>query len=182
MKQAVSAVFFKNWRRRWITLLPHGIEWRASQFEPPKGFLPVGPLTSVSCWTNTPNIAHPGRYNCVCVRSAERELVLQCPNEFETRAWKEAIDGAIQTASGSAHASLIQAAQPPTAVAMAQGAPVAVAQPIATPITQAVPQATAAMPMAIGAGMMPVAMPVGEQVQQAAPVQQHQGGLYPSIS
>ena len=97
MKQP-PAVFFKNWRRRWITLAARHRVARLP-IRAAKGLPAGGTADERLVPTNTPMRTQAG--TIASAFAWERELVLQCPNEFETRAWKEAIDGAIQTASAA---------------------------------------------------------------------------------
>jgi hypothetical protein len=133
-KQAVSAVVFKNWKRRLIWLRPDSIEWRRSgPAEPPAGTLRLTPRTIVAaCERPT---------HSVSVTTDDRTLVLQCASEAELRLWFDRMTSAV--AATNSAAGMVSSMVGAPAVASAVAIPQAVPHTGAVPPTAVVPQATA---------------------------------------
>jgi len=133
-KQAVSAVVFKNWKRRLIWLRPDRIEWRRSgPAEPPAGTLRLTPRTIVAaCERPT---------HSVSVTTDDRTLVLQCASEAELRLWFDRMTSAV--AATNSAAGMVSSMVGAPAVASAVAIPQAVPHTGAVPPTAVVPQATA---------------------------------------
>jgi len=91
-KQAVSATVFKNWRRRWIVLRPHRIEWhRERGHSPPAGEMRICGATSLRM--------SDARPHSIALSFGGRELLLQAEHAAEMQRWYDALASAI-SASG----------------------------------------------------------------------------------
>jgi len=89
-KQAVSATFFKNWRRRWITLTPQCITWHRTG--PP---LTTPPAGSLEIKLGTHLAFSDARRHCIAVRTGTRELLLEARDAREMQRWYDALNEAV---------------------------------------------------------------------------------------
>jgi hypothetical protein len=81
-KQAVSATYFKNWRRRWITLTPQCITWHRAG--PPFTAPPAG---SLEIMQGTHLAFSDARRHCISIRTGTRELLLEARDAREMQRW-----------------------------------------------------------------------------------------------
>lgn len=88
-KRAVSAVIYKSWKKRHITLTADTISWHADVALSARGSLPID-----ACTTAIPDelALH------LSVKHGDRELLLQCSSASELDQWRAAVQGAIQSA------------------------------------------------------------------------------------
>ena len=106
-KRAVSAPgWLKNWRRRHVRLLANRLEWRKALDEPPAGFLPIDPTTSVAL--------SPSRALNIEVKHGSTVLLFECSTDALCSAWMSALGEAIRArATAAAPGGLAPGLPPP---------------------------------------------------------------------
>lgn len=90
-KQSVSAIsFFKNWKRRYLTLRKLSIEWSATEFGPRKGVLYLH-SAHLRASSVQPSNGLDGGGSLSIIEHTGRELVLHFPTEAELQDWRASL-------------------------------------------------------------------------------------------